>query len=95
MSVCVYIHVCMCVCLCVYVCVFVCVLCAVFVCTEIQMLALRYLDISCNHITALPTTLRHIADTLKIFKMTDNPIESPPTHVCMHIMYILYNTQGL
>ena len=49
---------------------------------EIQMLALCYLDISCNHITALPTTLRHIVDTLKIFKMDDNPIESPPTHVC-------------
>ena len=45
------------------------------------MLALRYLDISCNQITALPTTLRHGVDTLKIFKMTDNPIESPPTHV--------------
>ena len=49
--------------------------------TDIHMLALRYLDISCNQVTALPNNLRHIEDTLKIFKMADNPIESPPTQV--------------
>lgn len=48
---------------------------------EIHLLPLRYLDISCNQIQALPTTLRHLADFLSIFKMADNPVESPPTHV--------------
>jgi hypothetical protein len=63
---------------------------------EIQMLALRYLDISCNHISALPTSLRHIADTLKIFKMFDNPIESPPTHVCVRgLMHIVKWMEGM
>jgi Leucine-rich repeat (LRR) protein len=63
---------------------------------DIHMLALRYLDISCNRVTALPNTLRHIENTLKIFKMADNPVESPPTHVCVRgLMHIVKWMEGM